>query len=164
MQPPRIVDRPAFRLMGLAARTRNAAETDPATAKIPTLWERFSFESLPGHIPYQTTPGVIYGLYCDFANGADGDYTLLVGCEVKAGATPPGTLEIRDVPAARYAVFTTPRGPLPAIVTDAWSAIWAMTPQELGGERAFSGDFEVYDERAVHPRDAQVDIWISLAH
>lgn len=162
MQPPKIVDRPAFRLMGLAARTSNAAEGDPATAKIKTLWERFSFESLPGHIPHQTTPGVIYGLYCDFEAGVEGAYTVLAGCEVRAGAEAPGTLETRDVPAARYAVFTSPRGPMPDIVIDAWSEIWAMGPEQLGGERAFSGDFEVYDERAVHTHDAQIEIWISL--
>jgi predicted transcriptional regulator YdeE len=162
MQPPRIVNRPAFRLMGITARTSNAREMDPATAKIPGLWERFSFESLPGHIPYQPTPGIIYGLYCDVENGTAGDYTLLVGCEVKRGAEPPGTLVARDVPAARYAVFTSPRGPMPDIVMNAWSEIWGMTARELGGERAFSGDFEVYDERAVHTKDAEIEIWISL--
>lgn len=162
MQPPKIVDRPAFRLMGLATRTCNAAEMDPATAKIPGLWARFSFESLPGHIPYQPTPGIIYGLYSDFTDGTEGDYTLLVGCEVRAGAVAPGTLVARDVPAARYAIFTTARGPMPDIVTHAWSEIWAMSPDQLGGKRAFSGDFEVYDERAVHTKDAQIEIWISL--
>jgi len=162
MLSPKIVDRPAFRLMGIAARTSNALEMDPATAKIPGLWERFSFESLPGHIPYQPTPGIIYGLYSDFDGGADGAYTLLVGCEVKAGAKAPGTLVARDVPGARYAVFTSPRGPMPDIVINAWSEIWAMTARELGGERAFSGDFELYDERAVHTKDAEIEIWISL--
>ncbi|MDX9862428.1 MAG: GyrI-like domain-containing protein [Rhodospirillales bacterium] len=162
MQPPRIVDRPAFRLMGITARTSNAAEVNPSSAKIPGLWARFSFESLPGHIPHQPTPGIIYGLYCDVENGVDGDYTLLVGCEVRPGAEPPGTLAVRDVPAAHYAVFTSPRGPMPAIVTQAWAAIHAMTPKELGGERAFTGDFERYDERAVHTQDAEIEIWISL--
>lgn len=162
MQPPRIVERPAFRVMGLAARTRNADEMDPATAKIPTLWSRFSFESLPGHIPHQTAPGVICGLYCEFENGMEGAYTVLAGCAVRAGAEPPGTLAVRDVPAARYAVFTSRRGPMPNIVMEAWSEIWAMGPAELGGERAFTGDFELYDERAVHTKDAQIEIWISL--
>jgi len=127
-----------------------------------SLWERFAFESLPGHIPCKPTPGIIYGLYCDFEGGADGAYTLLVGCAVRAGATAPGTLIARDVPAARYAVFTSRRGPMPAIVAEAWSEIRAMTPGELGGERAFSGDFELYDERAVHTKDAEIEIWISL--
>jgi len=162
MQGPKIVEKPAFRLMGIAARTSNAAETDPATARIGKLWERFSAESLPGHIPYQTEPGVIYGLYADYENGTDGDYTVMAGCAVRPGSTPPGTLTVTDVPAARYAVFTSERGPMPDIVVDSWSKIWAMTPGELGGERAYTGDFEVYDDRTANTRNAQIDIWIAL--
>src|SRR5437867_4059362 len=34
----------AKQVVGLTTRTANAAESDPATAKIPHLWERFSTE------------------------------------------------------------------------------------------------------------------------
>ncbi len=162
MQPPKIVERPAFRVMGIEARTRNNDEMEPSSAKIPGLWEKFSAESLPGHIPHQANPGVIYGLYSDFESDADGAYTLMAGCEVHPGAQPPGTLCVRDVPAARYAVFTSDRGAMPDVVIYTWAAIWEMTPEQLGGERAYTGDFELYDERAVGTRNVQVEIWISL--
>ncbi len=162
MQGPKIVQKPAFRLMGIAARTTNAAEAEGTDAKIGGLWEKFSAESLPGHIPYQTEPGIIYGLYCEYENGLDGAYTVMAGCVVHPGATPPGNLTVRDIPAARYAVFTSEQGPMPDIVMDSWARIWEMTPGDLGGERAFTGDFEIYDERAASTKDAQIDIWISL--
>lgn len=162
MQPPKIVEKPAFRLIGIETRTSNSAEMDPATGKIPGLWEKFGAESLPGHIPHQTEPGIVYGLYSDFENGADGEYTLTAGCAVTANAKPPGTLIARDVPAATYAVFTSERGPMPDIVVKAWAEIWGMSAEAMGGERAFSGDFEVYDDRAASPKNAQIDIWISI--
>ncbi|MCG8511715.1 MAG: GyrI-like domain-containing protein [Rhodospirillales bacterium] len=162
MQPPKIVEKPAFRLIGIETRTSNAAEMNPATGKIPGLWEKFSFESLPGHITHQTEPGIVYGLYSDFEDGADGAYTLTAGCAVSADAEPPGNLIAREVPAATYAVFTSERGPMPDIVIKAWAEIWAMNSEAMGGERAFSGDFEIYDDRAASTKDAQIDIWISI--
>lgn len=162
MQTHKIVDKPAFHIMGISARTANAAEMDPAKAQIPSLWERFSTESLPGHIPHQTGPGVIYGLYCEFKSDADGAYTMMAGCAVHPGAKAPGDLTTREIPAARYAVFTSERGPMPDIVIDAWAEIWAMTPEQLGGERAYTGDFELYDERVANTQDSQIEIWISI--
>jgi predicted transcriptional regulator YdeE len=162
MQPPKIVEKPAFRLIGIEARTSNAGEIDPATARIPGLWEKFGAESLPGHIPHQTEPGVVYGVYSDFEDGADGQYTLMAGCAVTANAEPPGTLVTRDVPAATYAVFTSDQGAMPDIVINAWAEIWDMSTEAMGGERAFTGDFEVYDDRAVSRKNAQIEIWISI--
>ncbi|MBL6929766.1 MAG: AraC family transcriptional regulator [Rhodospirillales bacterium] len=162
MKAPRIAKRDAFSVGGIDLRTTNAAEMDLKTARIPGLWERFSFESLPGHIPGQTNPGVVLGLYSEFDSDADGPYTLMAGCEVSPESKMPAGLVTKTVPSSKYAVFTSEKGEIPSIIFNAWQEIWAMTPEQLGGERAYTGDFEVYDERAVHMDNAQIEIWISI--
>jgi predicted transcriptional regulator YdeE len=37
-----------------------------------------------------------------------------------------------------------------------------MSTDELGGRRAFKTDFEIYDQRAADPENAQVDVYIGL--
>jgi predicted transcriptional regulator YdeE len=37
-----------------------------------------------------------------------------------------------------------------------------MSPKELGGTRAFQTDFEIYDQRAADPENAQIDVYIGL--
>jgi len=162
MKAPKIVERAGFSVGGIDVRTTNAAEMELATARIPALWERFTYESLPGHIPGQTNPGVVLGLYSDFDSDADGAYTLMAGCEVSPESNMPAGLGTKSVPPAKYAVFTSEKGEIPTIIFNAWQEIWAMTPEQLGGHRAYTGDFEVYDERAVNMNNAQIEIWISI--
>ncbi|MBL6946581.1 MAG: AraC family transcriptional regulator [Rhodospirillales bacterium] len=162
MMAPRITERAAFTVGGIDLRTTNAAEMDLKTARIPALWERFSIESLPGHIPGQTNPGTVLGLYSAFDSDADGPYTLMVGCEISPESRMPVGLVATTVPPAKYVVFTSEKGEIPSIIFQAWQEIWAMTPEQLGGARAYTGDFEVYDDRAADLNDAQIDIWISI--
>jgi len=37
-----------------------------------------------------------------------------------------------------------------------------MPPADLGGQRAFLEDYEVYDQRASEPANSQVEIHLSL--
>ena len=37
-----------------------------------------------------------------------------------------------------------------------------MTSDDLGGERRYSTDFEVYDERAANPQNAVLDIYVGI--
>jgi predicted transcriptional regulator YdeE len=42
-----------------------------------------------------------------------------------------------------------------------WQRIWQIKPGELGGERAFGVDVEVYDANA-NPGDTQIEVYLSL--
>ena len=63
------------------------------------------------------------------------------------------------IPAATYAVFTR-KGPVAEVVCEAWEYIWQWSKEN---KRAFTTDFELYDERALDPNHAQLDIYIALA-
>lgn len=160
LQPVKIIERGEMTLAGISARTSNMREYTPE-AVIPQMWERFWKEGLLARIPNAAEPGVIYGCYHDYENGASGEYSMLIGTSVITDAALPEGFKAVTVPAAKYAVFTTARGPLAQVVTEAWAAIWKWSSaSEM--TRTFTGDFERYDERSANPEDAQVDIYIAV--
>jgi predicted transcriptional regulator YdeE len=162
MDGPRFVDKGAFQVIGIETRTRNADEADSATARICGLWERFFRENVRAKIPHQVGGNAILAVYSDYESDEKGSYSLTIGCEVSSRDEVPEGLTGRTILASKYAVFTTEKGALPEIVIDAWQAIWGMDRDRLGGERRFSGDFEVYDKRTLDPSQAQVDIYIAI--
>jgi predicted transcriptional regulator YdeE len=100
--------------------------------------------------------------YTDYASDANGDYTLVLGAQVRPGTQAPAGMIAQAVPAGQYAVFTSERGPVAKVVVETWMRIWAYYQLPANGHRAYRADFEVYDERAADPNNAQVDIYIGL--
>ncbi len=86
---------------------------------------------------------------------------MVAGEEVSGFNQIPDGMVAKTIPAANYAVFTTPAGPLFKVVPEAWAFIWEWTTNS-NIERAFSGDFELYDERSFDSNNAQVEIYIAL--
>jgi len=86
----------------------------------------------------------------------------MIGARVKAALGIPAGMMARKVPAGHYAVFTSEGGPVEKVVVETWQKIWSATNAELGGQRAYRADFEIYDERARDPKNAQVDIYVAV--
>ena len=152
-------ERPGFVVIGIQVRTRNADERDPATARIPGLWARWNnvAADMPG-----LREEALYAVYSDYESDHEGTYSLTVGYEVSPETTTPPDMARVVVPAGRYAVVTTRRGPMPAVVVEAWQRIWSAREPELGGRRSFRADYEVYDERSRDPAQSEVEIAIGL--
>ncbi len=74
----------------------------------------------------------------------------------------PAEMTCRKVAAGRYAVLTTRVGPLIEVLQEEWKRIWTIHPSDLGGERAFKTDYEIYDQRSADPKRAQIEIHIGL--
>jgi predicted transcriptional regulator YdeE len=140
---------------GIQIRTSNAAEIDGA-GQIGPLWQRFFAENLASQIPNRTGEGlaVVYSNYQSDENGA---YDYLLGAPVDSIDHLPA------IPTGEYAVVTTEKGPLVEVLQSAWRHIWNLAPTELGGQRAFLADYEIYDHRSQDPADAQIEIHIGLA-
>lgn len=162
IQNVRMVERDEIHLVGLAARTTNALEMGEE-AKIPKLWEQFWQSGIRARVLEQLGGEEVYSLYSDYQNGADGEYNVLVGYRVLSltGLSNVEGLQTAVIPAAKYAVFTTNRGPVMKIIPEAWQTIWRWA-EESDLERTFTGDFELYDERSINPEDSQVDIYIAI--
>jgi predicted transcriptional regulator YdeE len=157
---PRIVQLDAFEVMGIAVRTNNAKEAS-ADGGIPKLWRRVMQEHALNTVPDPVDQN-IYAVYTDYASDANGDYTLLLGKKVRPGAKSPDGFVSKTVPAGRYAVFVSDRGAVAKVVVETWKQIWSYYQSPANGERAYRADFELYDQRAVDPNNAQVDIYIGL--
>ena len=113
---PKVIEVGPFEVMGIEVRTNNAKEAG-ADGLIPTLWDRVAQEhaldAVPGRIGQD-----IYAVYTDYASDANGDYTLLIGAKFKptADTQVPKGMVVKTVPASRYAVFTSARGPVAKVV------------------------------------------------
>jgi predicted transcriptional regulator YdeE len=159
---PNIVDLRPFQVVGVALSTNNAKEAGP-DAVIGKQWHRFiadhTLNKIPGRVDQSIT-----AVYTDFTSDANGEYTFVLGAKVKPVPNPviPEGMVVKTVPAGKYALFTSQRGPVAKVVVDTWKQIWAYYQNPANGQRAFQADFEVYDDRAADPNNAQVDIYVGL--
>ena len=158
---PKIVEHKEFSIIGIEARTNNAKEAT-GNGIIPKQWDKFFKEGILQKIPSKVDP-TIFVVYTDYASDRNGDYTYVIGARVSDVSTVPPGMVVEKVPKGRYAVLTSAKGPVQKIVPEAWRQIWSLEDKsQLGGPRAYKGDFEVYDERSQNPQDSQVDLYVGI--
>ena len=158
-----ILTLPEIKLVGITARTSNHLESNPATAQIGATWQRFRKEDVQAQLLERRNPGKVFSVYTDYESNEHGTYTYFLGEEVTAftqGKHP--SLATLALPAQRYVKFTSATGPLPGVVIDLWQRIWRMRAEELGGQRAYIADFEVYGVESQNPHHATVDLYLGI--
>jgi len=149
----------SFTVIGISARTNNAKEAGP-DGVIGKQWQKFFQEGVLARIPEKISP-VIYAVYTDYESDHHGEYSYVIGASVKAGTKPPPGMVAVTVPAGSFAVISSDRGPLPQVVPAAWQRVFQLE-DERQLNRAYKADFEVYDQRAQNPQDAQVDLYLGV--
>jgi len=157
---PRVVGESGFTVVGIEVRTSNAKEISPEGV-IGKQWARFMQENLAARIPHKADDSVL-AVYSDYASDKDGEYNFLIGARVTSAKEVPAGMVVKKIPAGRYAVFTSEKGPVGKVVPGLWQKIWAVPETSPGGKRAYKADYEVYDQRAANPEDAQVDVHIGI--
>jgi len=151
---------PGFYVVGITARTNNAHEMS-GNGKIENIWQTLLQQNLAAKIPNKAGVDLI-AVYTDYETDHTGHYTYLLGLPICSAEALPANLTVKHIPAGRYAVFSSGRGPIKQIVPEVWQRIWSMSPEELGGARAFKTDYEIYDQRAADPENAQIDVYVGL--
>lgn len=157
---PRAVQQDEFTVVGIAVRTSNAEQMTPERP-IGKQWERLFKEGVLTAIPNKANANIV-ALYTEYASDKDGEYTYVLGARVTKVETVPAGMVAKNVPAGRYAVFTSERGPVQKVVVETWQKVWVTPKSTMGGDRAYKADFEVYDQRAQNPADSVVDLYISV--
>jgi predicted transcriptional regulator YdeE len=155
-----IQEHSGFYVVGITARTNNAHEMS-GNGKIGDVWQTFLQPSLVAKIPNKIGVDLI-AVYTDYETDHTGHYTYLLGLPISSAESLPANLTVKRVPAGRYAVFSSDRGPITQVVQEVWQRIWAMSPQELGGMRSFQTDYEIYDQRAADPENGLVEVYVGL--
>jgi predicted transcriptional regulator YdeE len=157
---PKAVQQEGFTVMGISVRTSNAEQMTPA-APIGKQWERLFKEGVLGAIPNKADAHIV-AVYSDYASDKDGEYNYLLGARVTKVDSVPAGMTVKNVPAGRYAVFTSERGAVQKVVVEMWQRVWATPKSALGGDRAYKADYELYDQRAQNPADSIVDLYVSV--
>ena len=138
-----IVDGPEFLVIGLSARTTNAAEAGP-NGVISKLWQRFSQGEVPTQGLALHESGEILATYTDYERDEHGPYTFTVGYRVTTLDDIPEGLSGAIVPAQIFARVMVEGDPAQAIPAT-WEQIWKVFAGEPY-KRQFVGDVEVYSK------------------
>ena len=155
---------PEIKLIGITTRTNNAHifEADPSTNPIAATVTQYFHGGLSQSIPHRAKPGTTYCAYTDYESDLNGDYTYFIGEEVTSFDDVPEGFSTLTIPPQKYAKFTNSPGPMPDVCVNLWQKIWKMEPLELGSERGFRTDLELYDERANDHQNVVLDLYIGL--
>lgn len=160
----KITQLPEMKLVGITCRANNARlfESDPSTNVIAATVQKYFHNGLSEKIANRKKPGTTFCVYTNYESDVNGDYTYFIGEEVTDFDKVDEVFETLSIPVQDYAKFTSESGPMPAVCVDMWKKIWAMNSSELGGNRAYIADFEVYDERSRDHQNVVLDIYMGI--
>lgn len=156
----KIVKRDGFTVIGIAARTSNAKEMT-SDGSIGKQWARFFQESILEKIPNKADSSII-AVYTDYASDHNGEYTYVLGARVTSDSNIPAGMVAKKIPGGKFAVFTSEKGPAPQVVPALWMKINSLPRGAVGADRVYKADYEVYDERARDPQNAQIDVYLGI--
>lgn len=156
-----ILSRPPLLLVGVSVRTSNKAELDQNTAKIGNTIKSFYEKKIFDKIKNLTDQKTTYSVYTDYERDYTQGYTYFFGQEVSS-FDGNEALNCLKIPEQNYAKFTAGPGAMPDVCIKAWQEIWQMSSHDLGGERGYIADFEVYDERSKDIKKAILDIYVGI--
>lgn len=145
----------SFYVVGLQARTSNAAESNPQTAKIPALWQKVYSGELEALVPKRIAKSKPFSVYYDYQSDHSGAYSVVVGYQVRGLGEVPEGLTGLSVSGGRYLMFTA-EGELSAVVPQTWGYIWEYFKQPGAPKRAYTYDYEVYES------SSKVQIFIAV--
>ena len=162
---PIIKTMPAIKLVGFMIRTKNV-EGENST-DIPAFWDAYISDGRQKKLHSESFVKKCseYGA-CFSADPNSGEFDYVIGIEVDADATIPTDYHVCEIPAATYAVFTTPPAGDDEFVNSiqgTWQFIFNDWFPKSGYEYAPNCvDFELYDEELMSGPEMSVQIWIPV--
>jgi AraC family transcriptional regulator len=158
----KIITKPAFQILGYELRTTN--QEGKNNRDIPEFWQRYLQQKWGEKLMEWAISTAEYGI-CDKFDMATGDFSYIIGMEVRDLAEVPEGLILRQYPEATYAVFTTPKVPIAEFtqsIQSTWKAIFEVWFPHSGYEHAGAAEFELYDERCWTDRNELLEMDIYL--
>lgn len=161
---PKFVTRPAFYVAGYQLRTNSA--NGESNKEIPAFWQDYMKNHMDTlHSSFTPVNHNEYGICMDM-DIETGEYSYVIGLEVKDPDSVPDQFHKALVPAATYAVFTTPPSDqegFVAAIQGTWAFIYEQWFPASGYEYAPGcADFELYDERCMGETGKQIDIYLPV--
>jgi len=146
---------PAFTLTGLTLKTKTSNANNQSAIDCGTLWQQFEKGNYADKIPGKSDNDII-AVYHSYEGDHTQPYSYFIGCRVAPASEVPDGMDSLTIEKASYQQFIA-KGKMPDCVADAWRQIW-----QTDINRAYTADFEVYDERSKDWNNAVVDIFIGV--
>jgi predicted transcriptional regulator YdeE len=144
----------SFYIIGISIKTTNA--NNQAATDIPSLWQKFMTENIAANIPNKID-NTVYSVYCRYESDYTAPYTTLLGCKVSSIENIPDGFDYIEIAGGNYEQFEAKGNLMEGVVYKKWVDIW-----NTDLPRAYTTDFEIYDEKSADPSKAMVDIFIAL--
>lgn len=162
---PKFVALPAVKLAGFSLKT--TMEDHKNKQAVPAFWEAYMTDGRMEKLhrePFVKSHSE-YGA-CFSESSETGEFDYMIGVEVKEGAAVPDGYRTCELPAATYAVFSTP----PSNAADfsrAIQGVWDYVFNEWFPSSEYeyaSGcvDFELYDKRCMSEKGKVCDIFVPV--
>ena len=137
---------------GITIRTSN---NDTNMAKtIGHTWKKFLKSGIYQSILNKKND-ISIGLYTNYEDKVNGDYDMMVCCEISKEENLPNGTEVKKITEGKYAKFVA-KGHVQKAVAECWTKIWSM---DL--DRKYSFDFEEYIN-GCDMDNAEINIYISI--
>ncbi|HEX7474709.1 MAG TPA: AraC family transcriptional regulator [Dehalococcoidales bacterium] len=165
---PKIIKKPAFKVTGFERKTTNIGGVN--YRELPQFWDRYFAENWAKILRGRIKPVQDTDLGLCFPGGMEkGEFSYVIGVEVADFNDIPEEMFRGEVPAATYAVFTTPPaerlgGGFSKVIQRTWDYVFAEWFPNSGYEFDDKSkiDFELYDERAQGDHGIQIDIYVPV--
>lgn len=154
----------AFQIIGKRRRVEKPTKPEP-TADITGFWQECgqdgSLQSIISYMPREPRLKGLLGI-CFSAEEADAHFPYGIGMEYDGRPIKDEGLEVFDIPAQTYAVFTS-HGPLPQAFAETYSRIVTeFFPQSSQYEYGAGYEFEVYPSCDITNPDYSCEIWVAV--
>lgn len=142
-------------LIGLALQGKTSNKNGQSNIDCGRLWQKFEKENYSNKIPHKSGDE-IFAVYHSYDDDHTQPFSYFIGHKVSPGTQVPEGLDSLTIPQGALKKITA-KGKMPDCIINSWQEIWNSDIP-----RAYSVDFEVYDQRSKDWKNAEVDIYISL--
>lgn len=150
----KIIDKEAFKIVGYELKT--SLNDNSHTRDIPAFWDKCVIDGYEANLYKTQNPSKHgeYGICVNVSDNEEGAFSYILGVETPNFDKAEDEMFTLEVPAAKYAVFTTPLVELDGFV-DSIQGTWKFILEDWFPHSKYEIDdtkldFEFYDERC-HP-------------
>lgn len=144
----------SFKVIGITVRTTN--ENGQAAQDIPQLWGRFMAEGILEKIPHKIDDSIL-SIYTNYESDHTKPYDTIIGCRVSSLNIVPEGMVGRSFDGGTYTKFVSKGDLTKDAVYNTWKEIW-----NTDLNRTYKADFDVYGEKAQHPTNGEIDIFVGI--
>ena len=160
---PKIIEKGQFLFAGFELKTSSVEGKN--YKEIPEFWKSYIKNNLKEKIKNKSDENIEIAVCCDFDPDTQ-NFSYVIGFEVDSFDGLPGDIFQREIPGAKYAVFTTPKS-TPANFSESIQKTASFVFKEWLPESGYEYDdrcvdFEWYDRRMLNDDQCRMEIYVPV--